>query len=244
MEKALFVNDVEKIEMASYFDRIYYGSESCPDIIDIRSVKHILEKLGTNNLTLVTSIIPFDNIEILNEILAYLYKQNRDSTEIVINDIGLLHYIHNEYPEFKLNIGRLMSRNFTSSFSLDPGFLYEYNITRVEYQEVYDIFESGEAKMLSYYFPYKIVATSRFCKLQKISDQSGRNTCQDICRKESFYVKNAVYGDTILQEKTFYVYQGLINISPKRALRLIFQPLDKKDYRIIHDMRELLALSD
>lgn len=108
MERAVFVNNLNNLGKLKRFDRIYYGSEFCQNLIP---VTRDLDKIFsiTNKVTLLTPYVTGYGLEKLEPLFNYLDKQE-GSCEVVFNDWGVFKLIKDKYNNINPVLGRLLTK--------------------------------------------------------------------------------------------------------------------------------------
>lgn len=115
MEKAIHITSLKNLKYLQKggYQRIYWGIEFCQNLIPaLKDTKKILEFVKKKNLkfTLVTPFVTEGGLKRLSEIFVW-FKKRKISCEIVVNDWGILEYLHSEFKGyFELSLGRLLVR--------------------------------------------------------------------------------------------------------------------------------------
>lgn len=115
LEKAIYITNLKNLSYfrESTYQRIYWGQEFCQNLIPtLKDTEEILRFIKKRNLefTFVTPFITELGLKRLKNIFAWLKKQNI-KCEIVVNDWGVLEYLHSRYHlYFGLALGRLLVR--------------------------------------------------------------------------------------------------------------------------------------
>ena len=115
IERAIHITNLKNLKYLQKggYQRIYWGVEFCQNLIpNLINTKKILRFVKQNNLrvSLVTPFVTERGLKRLKGIFAWL-KEKRIDCEIVINDWGLLEYLHSEFKGyFELSLGRLLVR--------------------------------------------------------------------------------------------------------------------------------------
>lgn len=229
IEKALYLQDIstiKKISNKNHFDRIYFGVEFCEKMLPpLDSVKKFSDFSKGKNvpLTFVTPYVSDYGIEKLRPLLELLSKGLK--CEVVINDLGVLHMIKNYFPDLRIVLGRILTkqkkdprissikddktREYFSRTAIDNiyfrKFLGEFNINRVELDNVLHEINVNKEFDVSLYYPYVYLTTSRNCYI---------NDCNE-CSKIKFLLRNPLMKrDFILKGKTqFYLNHDLSTLS-------------------------------
>jgi len=94
--------------------RIYVGDEFCltrmPDIKGIAEFILFADKKDLA-LTLLTPVLTDQGIEHCTALFDRLYQWD-STTEVVVNDLGVLFFLKKNYPGFHLSMGRLFNKGF------------------------------------------------------------------------------------------------------------------------------------
>jgi len=192
MEQALFISKADNVKyFMEDFSRLYFGTEFCerliPTIEDIKEILGFVQKKCLE-FTLVTPYVTNRGLEKLEKILEFVAGE-KVKTEIVFNDWGVLHLIHEQFPGHVPVMGRLLNklkrgprimniidkvpgptRDFYQGSCLDVPELCEFlkmmGVYRVEFDNLLqgtnlDATDTDIKKTL--YMPFAFVSTTRFC---------------------------------------------------------------------------------
>jgi collagenase-like PrtC family protease len=100
------------------FTSIYFGSETCDFLIpthsDIDALVDVHRKFNVE-CVFVTPYVTEHNFYQVERMLKYLEAVLPDS-EIVVNDWGVINFIQEYYPRFRLILGRILNRQRRSTF--------------------------------------------------------------------------------------------------------------------------------
>ncbi len=108
MEKAVFINKFDNLRKLKYFDRIYYGSEFCQNLIpDIKGIDKVFYNF--NKVTLLTPPVTGYGLRKLGLLFSHIYKK-RVNCEIVFNDWGVLKLIQERCAGVSPVLGRLLTK--------------------------------------------------------------------------------------------------------------------------------------
>lgn len=92
------------------FSRLYFGQETCeyliPELEELKRAYYISRQLGWD-FTYVTGYVTDKGLEKAGKNLEFLVKEGGD-TEVVVNDWGVLSFLHREFAELKPVLGRLL----------------------------------------------------------------------------------------------------------------------------------------
>jgi len=119
-EKAKIINSVSQLDLCRGFERIYFGDEFCeykmPSVEDLAVLKN---KAHGKKITAVFPYIPQSSFKKIIKPLDFIAKNAQIFDEIVFNDWGFFYYIRENYPDLKLAIGRLLTKQKTDPFARD-----------------------------------------------------------------------------------------------------------------------------
>lgn len=111
MEKAFYVTNLEDLKhFKNNFSRIYFGQEFCQRLIpSLGSLKIVFAFAKERKLdfSLVTPYVTDRGLAGVRILLDFL-KENMPTSEVVVNDWGVLNIIKEEYSQFQLVLGRLL----------------------------------------------------------------------------------------------------------------------------------------
>jgi len=192
MEKALYIESVSRLRKpVDGYGRIYFGAEFCewrmpgPDAVFMACEKAVALGLG---FTLLTPWLTDTGIGRLTRVLDKLRDAGADM-EVVVNDLGAMTLLRDEYPQFEPVIGRLHSRQkrcprvpaamkgmpeagreiyagTAFSDTVTAEFLRSFGIRRAELDSTLqgmDASLSGSGMSGSVYTPYALVTLTRHC---------------------------------------------------------------------------------
>jgi len=211
MEKAVFVSKIKDLKyLTGEHKRIYFGNEFCQNLIpDIRDLMYVLDVASNKRMgfTLVTPFVTNEGMGKLRSLLDCLLDKQPES-EVVINDWGLLHWLSEKYPNVKLALGRLLTKQkrgprilnligrvpvnmiqYFSQSNVDTpalsDFLISKGIKRVELDNLLQgIIRNNPLIKGSLYIPFAYVTTTRFCLMNDYKERSRRPRAVFPCRKE------------------------------------------------------------
>jgi len=115
MERAIHITNLKNLTyfQKDKYQRIYWGVEFCQNLIPtLQDTKRILYFRKKNDLkfTFVTPFVTEYGLERLKKIFYWLNKK-RVNCEVVVNDWGILEYLHTEFRNsFEPVFGRLLLR--------------------------------------------------------------------------------------------------------------------------------------
>ena len=171
--------------------RIYMGDEFCPARLpegdELNKVFRTADQKGVP-LTLLTPVLTDPGIKSCAGLFEKL-KQWDPTTEVVVNDLGVLFYLKNRFPDFQLSLGRLFNKGFKdprleekdlATAEETPAFLNDSSFQRKNIQHLAGTLgvQRLEQDLLPYadpdnigtssletsiYFPFGYVTTGRVC---------------------------------------------------------------------------------
>lgn len=237
MEKALFISrSIPVDEAASSYQRIYFGSEFCQNLIpEPEELKSALDYCQKNNkgFTFVTPILSDKGMEKLKPMLSYISKEAPES-EILINDWGLLYWLRKELNHQNCLIGRLLSQqrrdprnsdlkkslsaaafNFFQKAMIESSFAEEYfkdhGIRRIELDNLTQgIIREAPLLKASLHLPFVFLSMTRFCPFQ--NKQRGARKiprlgdCAKKCRNQTLRLKNKKIPFEIILKSNAYFF--------------------------------------
>jgi hypothetical protein len=202
MERAVLVNNVDKLtQYGEPFDRLYFGHEFCqrlfPTADQIKQAHEAATSRG-KAFTVVTPFVTNAGLALLRKRLQPLLSNGAaDSIEIVVNDWGVLNWLHREHPTVPLALGRLLTKqkrgpqimnmvdrlpapavaHFQCSNVDIPHvqrFLESKGVKRVELDNLLQGMVRNGGLAASLYYPYAYISTTRLCLLVD-GDRPGKN---------------------------------------------------------------------
>lgn len=116
MEKAIHVTNLRnrKYFRKGNYQRVYWGIEFCQNLIpSLADTAKILRFAKENSLSLsfVSPFVTERGFKKLKEIFSWFKRQRVKNLEIIVNDWGVLEYLHTEFNgTFEIALGRLLVR--------------------------------------------------------------------------------------------------------------------------------------
>ena len=189
-------------DLTRSFDRIYIGDEFCPHRVP-RPAEFVallnFARDSNKHVTLLTPPLTDSGIEALSPALNRL-RDSFPEAEVVANDWGVLVFLKEEYPEFRLAAGRLLDKGFKDPRLSDAGALssqsqemeavlnksafdgpalqkklVELRVERIE-RDMFPYRDSPPTSVAqletSLYFPYGYITTGRACWLSTFDKSS------------------------------------------------------------------------
>jgi hypothetical protein len=119
---ALYQSNFSFEELPTNISRIYIGDEFCfnrrPTLTSLKKSYLFAEKNGLK-ITLLTPVLTNEGIEEFAKLFDFINEVDPHA-ELVINDWGVLAFIRNKYPSFKISLGRLLNKGFKDPRLTDP----------------------------------------------------------------------------------------------------------------------------
>ena len=215
MERAALISNLESLPLITPpHERLYFGPEFCQYLLPSSSeLKEALNFAQKKNLSF-TLVTPFVTDEGLKKLIP-LWEVLKDwkKPEVVVNDWGVLSFLQENYPEFSLVLGRLLSKqkrgprllnikdripremwaHFQRSYldlPLVQDFLSQRGIRRVELDNLLQGIKRDPEIPTSLYYPYAYVTTTRMCLTnacdQRIQPLRSIFPCHKECRIYTF----------------------------------------------------------
>lgn len=209
MEKAALISNLDNLSLITpQNQRLYFGPEFCQYLLPSPSeLKKALNFAQKKNLSF-TLVTPFVTDEGLKKLIP-LWEVLKDwgKTEVVVNDWGVISFLQENYPEFSLVLGRLLSRqkrgprllnikdripremwdHFQRSYldlPLVQNFLSQMGIQRVELDNLLQGIKRKPKIPASLYYPYAYVTTTRMCLTNACDQRTQPLRSIFPCRKE------------------------------------------------------------
>jgi hypothetical protein len=202
MEKAIIINRQSALnDEALEYDLIYFGNEFCqwllPSVSELKSVTGFCKDNG-KKLVLLTPWVTDSGLDKLHKLLDSYFGSGEDH-EIVVNDLGVLKLISDEFEgRASITLGRLLSNQRRdprtlplkdigsrelyehyqhSSFDYQPVLDYfsRFNVNRVEIDNLFQgVIVPNDIKGVSFsmYYPYNYVTVTRNCAFCYEADNS------------------------------------------------------------------------
>ena len=216
IEKAVFFSDIESLKAsAEACGRIYFGHEFCqrlmPTTTELKTAARLADSRG-KAFTLATSFVSNAGLAHVRQLLETLAgeKLSGGTPEVVVNDWGVLHFIHSKYPQIPIVLGRLLTKqkrgpqilridsdipetavdHFRRSNVDVPhvcDFLTSMNVKLVELDNLLQGISRNGGLPASLHYPYGYITTTRLC-LMMHGDREEKNLrslgkCSRECRR-------------------------------------------------------------
>lgn len=164
------------------YDMVYLGSEFCQNILpSIEDIKFLRSK-GVKKIVLLSGLMVTKRLREFEKLLIPILKAE-EKIEIVVNDLGLLRFLHLNYPNSAdILLGRPVSIDYLRmSKKYLKAFFKKYNIKRLESDEnamVEDLASNSFLKV-SFHFPLSYVCMTRYCPFEKKIALKCRHSCEN-----------------------------------------------------------------
>jgi len=233
MENAIIINQSEDLKFWSKeYTRIYFGNEFCPRLFPGKDEISVLLKFIKDKklkLTLLTSWLDSLSLESSKEMVGFVMSK-KILTEVVVNGYGFLYYLNRKYPSLKIVMGRAITW-LTPELSIN-NFFSKMGVERIEYDNLETMPKNQTIGKISYYYPYSMLAASRYCPVAGIFENKSENYGIRRCFKEclrvgELRVKSAVSSKSILLRGNTLFLENKVDLKVldgKYIDRLVFQP--------------------
>lgn len=120
IEKIKFISNIKLLDKYKNKKHIYLGSEFCEKkLFTLKDLKNIVSKNTEQKITLVFPYLTQPYLDKIKKMLDFVNKNNNIFCEIVFNDWGLFYCIRKNYPNIKLVLGRLLTKQKTDPVAYD-----------------------------------------------------------------------------------------------------------------------------
>lgn len=112
MERALLINEPKQLGRLRNFERIYYGTEFCQNLIpSLDNLKKVFSQVSERGkkITLLTPYVTGAGLGKLERLFRYLDGQSI-KTEVVFNEWGVFKIIRENYRNIEPVLGRLLTK--------------------------------------------------------------------------------------------------------------------------------------
>ena len=226
MEKACLINSVDQLELIPPgATRLYFGSECCEKLFPTAAETLKLIGAAKEKGVDISIVTPHSGSRGLGRVKKTLIATDEklDSYEIIINDFGVLQLIETLNLKGTRVWGRLF-QNQVKGGGLQE-FIKQFRISRVEFDRLTDIPEASCS--VSIYYPFSLVAKTRYCVHAGTTVADGNINCRRECRSVLYEAMNS----NLLKPTRFKGNAQFIELNPdlnhptmKTVDRLVFQP--------------------
>jgi len=254
MERIILLDEIKNYEEIKDFDHVYLGNEFCQNLIPpLSKFKLQIKKLKDKDFSFVSPFVTDKGMGKLEKIFKYL-NVTYNKPEVIVNDLGVLYFLHKNYPKIKKVFGRLLYPNVflkpkdeiikIKSKSIIDLFM-KYKIDRYELsvknadltlktlEKQVNSEELFKNLQFSFYYPYFPISVTRKCKMRIQKEFNDYGPCQYKCKGNLFEIRypnqlcrHALVDDILYMKGNTYFIKGkkLTNTS-KLISRLVFQVL-------------------
>jgi hypothetical protein len=119
-EKAKLIHNISDLNLCDKFDRIYFGDEFCENKMpNLYNLKFLQRNIINKKITVVFPYITQSNFKKISGMVKFISKNGLKFDEIAFNDWGIFYFIRQHYPNLKLVLGRLLTKQKTDPFAND-----------------------------------------------------------------------------------------------------------------------------
>ena len=249
-------------EIARSFTRIYVGDEFCPHrmprLAELDALLDVARE-HSKDVTLLTPPLTDAGIDECTRLLDRL-RERCPEAEVVANDWGVLLFLKEKYPEFRLAAGRLLDKGFKDPRLSDSGALsshseemaavlntssfdspilreklVELGVVRMERDLFpYRVGAPGSAPGLaaSIYFPFGYVTTGRVCWTSTFSESEKYKPLEDCARPCEGITMKLEHEDAALP---LFQSGGTVHyLHSPAALESIFEAAGGENIRLVY----------
>ncbi|MGE4385393.1 MAG: hypothetical protein AB7E39_05985 [Endomicrobiaceae bacterium] len=120
IEKVKIINDTADLNECEGYERIYFGDEFCQmKMPGIKDLKILISKSSIRKISVVLPYLTDKYFEQATRLAAFISKNPFVFDEIIFNDWGFFYFIRKNYPEIKLALGRLLTKQKTDPFATE-----------------------------------------------------------------------------------------------------------------------------
>lgn len=117
-EKIKFIDNIKFLDKYKSKKHIYFGTEFCEKkLFALKDLKLIASKKYKQQITLVFPYLTQVYLDKVKDMLPFINENSNTFCEIVFNDWGLFYFIRKNYPNIKLVLGRLLTKQKTDPFA-------------------------------------------------------------------------------------------------------------------------------
>ena len=117
-EKIKFIDNIKLLDKYKNKKHIYLGTEFCEKkLFTLKDLKLITSKKYKQQITLVFPYLTQVYLDKVTKMLPFINENSNIFCEIVFNDWGFFYFIRKNYPNIKLVLGRLLTKQKTDPFA-------------------------------------------------------------------------------------------------------------------------------
>ncbi len=118
IEKIKFIENIKDLNKYKKYNHVYLGNEFCEKkLFTLKDLKNIVSDKNKQKITLVFPYLTQLYLDKVKKILEFVNENNNIFCEIVFNDWGMFYFIRKNYPNIKLALGRLLTKQKTDPFA-------------------------------------------------------------------------------------------------------------------------------
>lgn len=123
IEKIRLIDNMKLFEKYKNEKHIYFGNEFCEKkMFTLNDLKKVVYDNRKQKVTLVFPYLTQKYLDKVKEMFDFIKLHTDIFCEIVFNDWGLFYFLRRNYPEMKLVLGRLLTKQKTDPFAYDVVF--------------------------------------------------------------------------------------------------------------------------
>lgn len=247
-----------------HVNRLYLGDEFCSHrLSDLNFMREISQFARENRLelTILTPVLTDREMDRYTPLFDYLNEFHKN-VEVVVNDMGVILFLKENFPLFRLAAGRLLNKAFkdprltdAADLSLHSGeaetLLNECTFDNEEFHEIMagleverlerDLLPYGKTDIekisgmkTSVYFPFGFITTGRICWISTFNQPEGSWFMpQDRCTRPC----DALTLDLNNDNFTFQVVQSgntVFYLYPSGMLTTLFEMAKTREIRLVY----------
>lgn len=221
MEKIIYVSSIEFENKFKEFDRLYFGSDTCEELLPSIQLLRQLKDKHNISITLVTPPVTDKGIERIKNLVEENEKE-RVFDEVVVNDIGALDFLSKQETSLTFIAGRLLSIILKNNTKMQES----YKLSRFSGHH-------NETRLpLDIYTPYSLLAVTRLCKYRyskESFDEENNRNCPQYCASSTISLSNSMMKDIVLKGNAHLRKQEHVpRINTED--RNIFEPVTTRDF--------------
>lgn len=232
MEKAIHIGlkKIGTVHDLGNYHRLYVGDEFCYlRMPDISSIKKLTQRIGSNNISILTPYLTQSNLDQFRHFLLDLHTIG-DDFEIVFNDWGTFNLIRGNDFHFKLVAGRLINRqkrdprlkeiikrsvgdtanylkNTAAGSSAMENFFKKNGVNRIELDNVFQGINKIEHLKASIYYPEVFISVSRKCMNDQFEYEL-KKSCHKECLERTHVLEKKQMGVPIYVRGNYQFYMN------------------------------------
>ncbi|MBU1862888.1 MAG: hypothetical protein KKH94_04385 [Candidatus Omnitrophica bacterium] len=226
-ERAIFFRK-DLIDKNIDYQVVYIGNEFCCRLLpDKKTLLFALNWCRKKNckLVLVLSFFMDQHVKPIEELLELICSENPTS-EVVINDWGMVNMLKNRYSNVKVLLGRLITSKY-SRYGKYPNaffnFIKDTNIIGLEFNTINDLLLNYSQIIqnrlhCSVYIPYSYVTISRYCFWQNSFEgyfRNGISGCDRKCKESVAVLKRIGRQKIFIKGNAYFVREKKWDLTDK-----------------------------